>query len=82
MMTSLRRLTCLLMMHLVTDMLIAILNCCSKEELEEDSEDEAVVPASQPMSPSDESSQRKKAIRNKIIAVGRLSRVFALLRYV
>jgi serine/threonine-protein phosphatase 2B catalytic subunit len=64
----------------ITDMLIAILNCCSKEELEEEeSEDETPAPAT-PASPSDEASQRKKAIRNKIIAVGRLSRVFALLR--
>lgn len=67
----------------VTDMLIAILNCCSKEELEgESSEDEATTAPVTPASPSEESALRRKAIKNKIIAVGRLSRVFALLRSV
>lgn len=63
----------------VADMLIAILNCCSKEELEEEEEDEVVAA---PVSPSGEKDERRKVIRNKILAVGRMSRVFSLLRYV
>lgn len=56
----------------ITDMLIAILNCCSKEELEPSDEEDTDL-----MSPQDE---RKQVIRNKILAVGRMARVFALLR--
>lgn len=59
-------------------MLLAMLNCCTKEELEESSDEETTAPAIV----SEEFSERKKIIRNKILAVGRMSRVFALLRYV
>jgi hypothetical protein len=62
----------------VTDMLVAVLNCCSKEELEEAEEEELVSPASTTEDPS----ERRKVIKNKIMAVGRMARVFALLRYV
>lgn len=59
----------------VTEMLVAVLNCCTKEELDEgDDEDEATPPT-----PS-ESAERRKIIKNKILAVGRISRVFSLLR--
>lgn len=61
----------------VTDMLLALLNVCSKEELEE-SDEESSVPAT----PVEESAERRRVIKNKILAVGRMSRVFALLRYV
>ncbi|KAF8217715.1 Metallo-dependent phosphatase-like protein [Mycena galopus ATCC 62051] len=65
----------------ITDMLVAVLNTCTKEELEDD-EDVAMIssPASptSPMSPDSE--QRRKVIKNKIMAVGRMARVFALLR--
>ncbi|KZT66658.1 serine/threonine protein phosphatase 2B [Daedalea quercina L-15889] len=66
----------------ITDMLLAMLNCCTKEELEEESSDEETE---QPLvSPSgrisEESAERRKVIKNKILAVGRMSRVFALLR--
>lgn len=63
----------------VTDMLVAVLNCCTKEELEESSSDEEAVIAS-PTTPVDDRSERRKVIKNKILAVGRVSRVFALLR--
>ncbi|KZV99240.1 Metallo-dependent phosphatase [Exidia glandulosa HHB12029] len=59
----------------ITDMLIAVLNCCSKDELES-SEDED----NEPVSPTAAQDERKKVIRNKILAVGRMARVFALLR--
>lgn len=58
-------------------MLVAVLNCCSKEELEE--ADESPVAISPTYS---ESAERRKVIKNKILAVGRMSRVFALLRCV
>lgn len=59
-------------------MLLAMLNCCTKEELEESSDEEV------PVSPtvSEDPAERRKVIKNKILAVGRMSRVFALLRYV
>ncbi|KDQ60000.1 hypothetical protein JAAARDRAFT_32368 [Jaapia argillacea MUCL 33604] len=61
----------------ITDMLVAVLNCCSKEELEESSDEEtAVIPI--PKGPVDV--ERRKVIKNKILAVGRMARVFALLR--
>ena len=59
-------------------MLLAMLNCCTKEELEESSDEETLISPT----PSEEASERRKVIKNKILAVGRMSRVFALLRYV
>ena len=59
-------------------MLLAMLNCCTKEELQESSDDEALVSPT----PSEDPAERRKVIKNKILAVGRMSRVFALLRYV
>ena len=59
-------------------MLLAMLNCCTKEELEESSDEETLISPT----PSEEASERRKVIKNKILAVGRMSRVFALLRCV
>ncbi|KAL7270058.1 3',5'-cyclic-nucleotide phosphodiesterase (PDEase) (3':5'-CNP) [Rhizina undulata] len=67
----------------ITDMLIAILNTCSKEELEEE------TPLADPLSPPAPSEgvidpnsveYKRRAIKNKILAIGRLSRVFQVLR--
>jgi serine/threonine-protein phosphatase 2B catalytic subunit len=58
-------------------MLLALLNICSKEELEE-SDDEASLP----QTPVEDPAERRRVIKNKILAVGRMSRVFALLRSV
>jgi serine/threonine-protein phosphatase 2B catalytic subunit len=64
----------------ITDMLIAILNTCSKEELEDE------TPSSEVSSPNlsnmdPESTEfKRRAIKNKILAIGRLSRVFQVLR--
>ena len=65
----------------ITDMLIAILNTCSKEELE----DPGTTPQSEQPSPPLERDQesteaKRRAIKNKILAIGRLSRVFQVLR--
>eukprot|EP00127_Corallochytrium_limacisporum_P004114 Clim_evm59s157 gene=Clim_evmTU59s157 len=54
----------------VTDMLVAILNICSTEELEEGEEE---VPKS-------ELEKRRDVIRGKILAVGRMARMFSTLR--
>lgn len=66
----------------ITDMLVAVLNTCTKEELEEDSDDERFV--SPPVSPTtviaEGGTERRRVIKNKILAVGRVARVFALLR--
>ena len=71
--------------RLVTDMLISMLNICSKEELEEEMELESITPNAaldtvpQPISP-EEREARRQIIKNKILAIGRLSRVFSVLR--
>ncbi|KAJ4302154.1 3',5'-cyclic-nucleotide phosphodiesterase (PDEase) (3':5'-CNP) [Collariella sp. IMI 366227] len=52
----------------ITDMLIAILSTCSEEELREDSSATSPGP------------YKRRAIKNKILAIGRLSRVFQVLR--
>ncbi|KAL4068789.1 Metallo-dependent phosphatase-like protein [Scleroderma yunnanense] len=57
----------------ITDMLVAVLNTCTKEELEEESITSTMT------SPS-HSEDRRRVIKNKILAVGRMARVFALLR--
>ncbi|KAG6877360.1 3',5'-cyclic-nucleotide phosphodiesterase (PDEase) (3':5'-CNP) [Termitomyces sp. T32_za158] len=63
----------------ITDMLVAVLNTCTKEELEEgDDETTAMSPTSSIA--EEDSSERRKVIKNKIMAVGRMARVFALLR--
>ena len=61
----------------VTDMLLSLLNICTKEELEEAEEGPADAKET-----AAEHAERKRVIKNKILAVGRVSRVFALLRYV
>lgn len=65
----------------ITDMLIAILNTCSKEELEDETPSSS-GPTSPPLSNVDPDSTefKRRAIKNKILAIGRLSRVFQVLR--
>lgn len=81
----------------VTDMLIAMLNICSKEELEEEEDDTSLnfdrhsasngqalsfsdAGDSTPNSSLDDYPERRTVIKNKILAVGRMSRVFHVLR--
>jgi len=70
----------------ITDMLIAILSVSSEDELKEDSTTPASVspgPVSPPITAlSDQESieAKRRAIKNKILAIGRLSRVFQVLR--
>jgi serine/threonine-protein phosphatase 2B catalytic subunit len=71
----------------ITDMLIAILNTCSKEELEEEtplssgpsSPPEKINTSTTGMDP-DSTEFKRRAIKNKILAIGRLSRLFQVLR--
>lgn len=70
----------LLIIGVVTDMLVAVLNTCTKEELEESEDDTTLVSPSSIS--SEDSLERRKVIKNKIMAVGRMARVFALLRSV
>ncbi|KLO14018.1 serine/threonine protein phosphatase 2B [Schizopora paradoxa] len=64
----------------ITEMLVAVLNCCTKEELDESSDEESVPTPAAAVSDKETSEQRRRAIKNKILAVGRISRVFSLLR--
>ena len=61
-----------------------MLNICSKEELEEEMQIEgpasdAVDAGSEVISP-EEREARRQIIKNKVLAIGRLSRVFSVLR--
>lgn len=60
-------------------MLLAILSCCTAEELEESSSDEEKA---EDVGAENEAAQRRAAIKNKILAVGRMRRMFQLLRFV
>ncbi|KAF7324928.1 Serine/threonine-protein phosphatase [Mycena kentingensis (nom. inval.)] len=79
----------------ITEMLLAILSICSEEELEESSDSEEDVNLNVTdadgdarmrtartlgLSTPEEVARRRQEIKNKIIAVGRLQRVFQLLR--
>ena len=65
-------------------MLIAILGICSKEELDEEEEDLSMSDdaGGVPTDSEDEegNAERRLALKNKILAVGKMSRVFAVLR--
>jgi len=59
-------------------MLAAVLNICTEEELNEgaDGPPPSVVPVDR------DKAERRKVIKNKILAVGRISHMFSLLRCV
>ncbi|KAF9070500.1 Metallo-dependent phosphatase-like protein [Rhodocollybia butyracea] len=64
----------------ITEMLLAILSICSEEELtEEDSSEEEGRTLDATVSAADYQ-QRRQQIKSKIMAVGRMQRVFQLLR--
>ena len=57
-------------------MLLAILSICTQEELAESDESEGEAPSLEDIA------ARRQVIKNKILAVGRMQRVFQLLRFV
>ncbi|KAI9317237.1 serine/threonine-protein phosphatase 2B catalytic subunit A1 [Dichotomocladium elegans] len=61
----------------ITDMLIAILNICSQEELANEEHRRSL---DGPSISSEDLDQRRVVIKNKILAVGKMSRVFSILR--
>lgn len=71
----------------ITDMLIAILSTCSEEELREETPSSASPGGHSPpavATPDDHDPNsiefKRRAIKNKILAIGRMSRVFQVLR--
>ena len=71
----------------VTEMLLAILATCSPEELEDteifsEGGDAANAEVTDLAFPPSDVSVRRQAIKNKILAVGKMQRVFQLLRSV
>ncbi|XWW95591.1 hypothetical protein V2A60_003556 [Cordyceps javanica] len=69
----------------ITDMLIAILSTCSEEELREETPSSTSPGGISPpvvSTPDDPTSIefKRRAIKNKILAIGRMSRVFQVLR--
>jgi serine/threonine-protein phosphatase 2B catalytic subunit len=71
----------------ITDMLIAILSTCSEEELRDEASTATSPGPVSPTLPSSAANQdpesiefKRRAIKNKILAIGRLSRVFQVLR--
>ena len=67
--------------YAVVDALLAILKVCSEEELEDISSDEEEgAEAGGPASESDLAARRQE-IKNKILVVGKMQRLFQILRY-
>ena len=82
----------------ITEMLLAILSVCSDQELESVSSEEEDAERQRALNDSDEEegddtrtvadvspteiASRRQEIKNKILAVGRMQRIFQLLRYV
>ncbi|CAO3631679.1 unnamed protein product [Cunninghamella blakesleeana] len=64
----------------ITDMLIAILNICTKEELADEENNTLVVENKTTTDEEEVMEVRRTVIRNKILAVGKMSRVFSVLR--
>jgi len=62
-------------------MLLAILSICSQEELEdEDADSDEDKSVAETVSSPTDVAARRQAIRNKILAVGKMQRVFQILR--
>lgn len=65
----------------VTSMLLGLLNICSQEELAASPEEKAIETAVVIVPDTDMSpEQRRQIIKNKILAIGKISRTFSVLR--
>lgn len=65
----------------VTEMLLAILSICSQEELDSESDGEEEAQGEEALR-TEAIAARRQAIKNKIMAVGRMQKVFQILRFV
>lgn len=63
-------------------MLLAILSICSDDELDETEEDASTRGMEEPPQSPTDIQHRRQQIKNKIMAVGKMQRVFQLLRFV
>lgn len=63
-------------------MLLALLNIYSKEELEEEEEEDEEDESLDQQTREEQKKQRQEDIKSKILTVGRMARVFELLRFV
>jgi serine/threonine-protein phosphatase 2B catalytic subunit len=66
-------------------MLLAVLSVCSEEELEltdADTESDVVVTVGEPTPSPEEIQRRRQEIKSKIMAVGKMQKVFQILRSV
>ena len=61
-------------------MLLAILSICSQEELDSDSDVEDDI--AEEAASAEAIAARRQVIKNKIMAVGRMQKVFQILRFV
>ncbi|KAF8519761.1 Metallo-dependent phosphatase [Hysterangium stoloniferum] len=64
----------------IAEMLLAILNCCTQEELEETGDDVEIDSSGDDNETRESKKIRQEAIKDKILAVGRMAKVFELLR--
>jgi serine/threonine-protein phosphatase 2B catalytic subunit len=62
-------------------MLLSLLNICSKEELDE-AKIESGVGLAQSFVPDSDLESRRNVIKHKILAVGKMARVFSVLRFI
>jgi len=67
------------MVYVVTEMLLAILSICSQEELVDSDADSDEAEAEGSL---EDLAARRQLIKSKILAVGRMQKVFQLLRFV
>lgn len=70
----------------ITEMLLAVLAVCTEEELEGTesiaaSDDDDTRTIGEAALSSGEVAERRQEIKNKILAVGKMQRIFQLLRY-
>ena len=70
-----------LILCVVTEMLLAILSICSQEELDSESSDGEEDVQEEALR-TEAVAARRQAIKNKIMAVGRMQKVFQILRFV
>jgi serine/threonine-protein phosphatase 2B catalytic subunit len=66
---------------LVTEMLLSILSVCSEEELEASSSEDDDLAGERHAAASNAIRHRRQVIKDKILAVGKMQRIFQLLRY-